>query len=54
MGSRERINRPGTVDATNWTYRIDKTTDELNADRDDTARLAALAIDSGRCPAEDK
>ncbi|HVV53122.1 MAG TPA: 4-alpha-glucanotransferase [Polyangia bacterium] len=50
MGLRDRINTPGTVDAANWSYRIDKTVEELLADRATTERLAALAADAGRAP----
>ena len=48
MGSRERINRPGTTDPANWSYRAGKTIDELNADRDNTERLARLSLEAGR------
>ena len=53
MGSRERINVPGTVDPANWTYRMAITVDALADDTATTNRLAKLASDTGRDP-EDK
>jgi 4-alpha-glucanotransferase len=53
MGSRERINVPGTVDPANWTYRMAITVDALADDSATTNRLAKLASDTGRDP-EDK
>jgi glycogen operon protein len=50
MGSRARINTPGTVDGANWSYRTERTVEELLADRATTARLAALAAETGRTP----
>jgi 4-alpha-glucanotransferase len=48
MGRRERINIPGTMDAANWSYRIDRSVDDLLADGSNTDRLARLAAESGR------
>jgi isoamylase len=48
LGTRERINTPGTVDPANWSYRMDKTIDELAADGETTERLARLAKEAGR------
>ncbi len=42
LGGRARINEPGKVDATNWTYRAPKTIDELLADEETTHRLAEI------------
>jgi 4-alpha-glucanotransferase len=50
MGSPDRINTPGLVDAANWSYRTDRTVDELLADDATLARLASLATDTGRTP----
>jgi glycogen operon protein len=50
MGTRERINIPGTMDPANWTFRADKAVDELEASLDDTQRLARLAEEAGRVP----
>jgi glycogen operon protein len=50
LGTRERINVPGTVSVTNWSYRTSKTTDELLADKATTERLASLATESRRRP----
>ena len=50
LGSRERINTPGTVGGANWRFRAAKTADELLANRATTARLAALAKETGRAP----
>jgi 4-alpha-glucanotransferase len=52
LGSRERINTPGTVGGTNWRFRAAKSADELLADRETTERLAALAKETGRAPAK--
>ena len=46
----ERINTPGTVGAANWSYRTDKTVDELLADQATIERLASLAAETGRAP----
>jgi isoamylase len=54
MGTRERINMPGKVDAANWRYRIPRTIDELTADEENTQRLARLAVESGRATAPAK
>ena len=48
IGSRERINSPGTVEAANWAYRSEKTVDELLADEGTMDRLARLAVETGR------
>jgi len=48
MGTRERINVPGTVNDRNWRYRIPRTVDDLLADEADTDRLRTLAADGGR------
>jgi isoamylase len=48
MGTRERINTPGTVDPANWAYRMTMTIEELTDDRASTERLAQLARESGR------
>jgi 4-alpha-glucanotransferase len=48
IGSRDRINSPGTVEASNWAYRSEKTVDELLADQVTMERLARLAIETGR------
>ena len=48
LGSRERINVPGTVDDVNWTWRMPIAVDALHADAAMTTRLAALARDSRR------
>jgi glycogen operon protein len=49
-GGRARINDPADPHAANWTYRSPKTIDELAADEELTARLAALAAETGRTP----
>jgi glycogen operon protein len=48
MGSRDRINVPGETGAGNWSYRIDKTVDDLVADQATSERLARLASETGR------
>ena len=48
MGTRERINVPGTVNEGNWRYRIPRTVDELTADEAEMERLRRLAADAGR------
>src|SRR6185295_617127 len=48
LGTRERINTPGTVDPANWSYRMEQTVDELIADGETTERLARLAKEAGR------
>jgi glycogen operon protein len=48
LGTRERINTPGTIDAANWGYRMQMTVDDLAADQETTERLARLAEETGR------
>jgi isoamylase len=48
LGTRERINTPGTVVAENWSYRMEKPIAALMEDQDTTARLAKLAAGTGR------
>ena len=48
MGTRERINVPGTVNETNWRYRAARDIDDLSADRADIERLQKLAAEAGR------
>jgi len=48
MGTRERINVPGTVNETNWRYRAARGIDDLMADRADIERLQKLAEEAGR------
>ena len=48
LGSRERINLPGTVVPTNWTYRMPMTVAALRDDRATAQRLARLSSDTGR------
>ncbi|MDP9037344.1 MAG: 4-alpha-glucanotransferase [Myxococcota bacterium] len=50
MGTRERINVPATVNAVNWSYRMDRTVDDLLSDQANTDRLARIAADAGRSP----
>jgi 4-alpha-glucanotransferase len=50
MGSRDRINTPGTLDAANWSYRIAETVEALLEDRETLERLFSLATDTGRTP----
>ena len=50
LGSRERVNVPGTVAETNWTFRMPMDLPALEADQATTDRLAALAADTGRAP----
>jgi isoamylase len=50
LGTRERINTPGTVDAANWSYRMEKDVDALRADRENSERLTRLATEAGRAP----
>ena len=52
MGTRERINVPGTVGGDNWRMRAPATVDELLADGAVAARLRALAVDGGRAEPE--
>ena len=48
MGSRERVNLPGSVADTNWSYRMAQTVDALAADTETTERLRAIAHRGGR------
>ena len=48
LGSRERVNVPGTVAETNWSYRMPMDLATLAADRGTTERLRALAEETGR------
>jgi 4-alpha-glucanotransferase len=48
LGSRERVNVPGTVNESNWSYRMPMTMAELAGDLANTARLRALAVRSRR------
>jgi 4-alpha-glucanotransferase len=48
LGSRERINLPGTVVATNWTYRMPMGVTALREDEATTDRLARLSSETGR------
>jgi 4-alpha-glucanotransferase len=48
LGSRERVNLPGTVNHDNWTYRTAMDLDSLRADQATNDRLAKLAIDNQR------
>ncbi|HKO93151.1 MAG TPA: 4-alpha-glucanotransferase, partial [Polyangiaceae bacterium] len=48
LGTRERINTPGTVDPANWAYRMQQSVDELLADQENSQRLAQLAEQTGR------
>jgi 4-alpha-glucanotransferase len=50
LGSRERVNVPGTVADTNWTYRMPMNLASLGDDRATVDRLARLAADTGRTP----
>ncbi len=50
LGTRERINTPGTVDPANWCYRMPMSVEQLAADRETTERLAQLAREAGRKP----
>jgi 4-alpha-glucanotransferase len=48
LGSRERVNVPGTVTPANWTYRMSMSVDDLRADHGTTQRLARLAATTAR------
>ncbi len=48
FGGRERINKPGTQDPANWSYRSQRSLDELLADQATIDRLSRLAADTGR------
>ena len=52
LGSRERINTPGTVEASNWTYRMSMDLDALAADTETRDRLAAIATEGQRAPSD--
>ena len=48
MGSRERINVPGTLSEDNWSYRMAMDIEALLADEASAARLSALAAETDR------
>jgi len=48
LGTRERVNVPGTVAEANWTFRMPQDLDALAADAATTSRLRDLAQRSGR------
>jgi 4-alpha-glucanotransferase len=48
LGSRERINFPGTVSETNWTYRMPMTLAALREDQPVAQRLAKLSTETSR------
>ena len=48
LGMRERVNVPGTVADSNWTYRTPMDLAGLAADTGAQARLRGLAVESGR------
>jgi 4-alpha-glucanotransferase len=48
LGTRERINLPGTVVPTNWTYRMPMKVAALHEDRATADRLARLSTETGR------
>jgi isoamylase len=50
MGSRERINVPGTLDEDNWSYRMAMDIETLLLDTAATERLASLAVETDRAP----
>jgi 4-alpha-glucanotransferase len=52
MGTRERINVPGTVAESNWSYRMAGDVDTLQGDAGNTERLAKLAEETGRSAGE--
>jgi 4-alpha-glucanotransferase len=52
LGTRARINTPGTVDPANWGYRMEMNVSDLMDDRETTERLAQLAREAGRGPAQ--
>jgi isoamylase len=51
LGSKDRINTPGTTDQANWSFRSPQTIEELLADGPTVERLAKLAHDTSRDPA---
>ena len=48
LGTRERINLPGTVQETNWTYRMPMSVAALREDHTTSQRLARLSSDTER------
>ena len=46
LGTRDRVNVPGTVGAGNWTYRLPKPIETMAADRSVKAALARLGVSS--------
>ena len=50
MGTRDRINTPGSAEPTNWCLRADRTIEELVADHANSERLWRLASEAGRGP----
>ncbi len=48
LGTRERVNVPGTVADSNWAYRMPMEISALLADLDTAERLRGLAARSGR------
>jgi 4-alpha-glucanotransferase len=48
LGTRERINVPGTVSPANWTFRMPMDAATLLADRTTSTRLERLAFETGR------
>ena len=51
LGTRERINVPGTVADSNWSYRMAVDIEALDQDNRTTERLSQLALETGRVPA---
>jgi 4-alpha-glucanotransferase len=52
LGTRERINTPGTVAASNWTYRMTMTIAELASDQQLNECLSRIAAETGRSPTD--
>jgi 4-alpha-glucanotransferase len=48
LGTRERVNVPGTVTEVNWTYRMPMSLEALAADQPTITRLTRLSKDTGR------
>jgi isoamylase len=48
LGTRERINTPGTTEAANWRYRMARTVEDLVADGETSERLQQLSRETGR------
>ena len=48
LGTRERVNVPGTVSPANWTYRMPMTVSDLRTDHATSERLARLAMQTKR------